>query len=125
MRRRQFPFSHKIALTDLAKEQEVIKYGELIGKTNKEIKAGCLVDHNNIYSVPRDYESELVEETDEEPVEIRRSADDEKIQFLGYRRSDGRVGIRNHVLILPACACGSVSSRIVCKSGERSCEYCI
>ena len=107
------PFSHKIALTDLAKEQEVIKYGELIGKTNKEIKAGCLVDHNNIYSVPRDYESELVEETDEEPVEIRRSADDEKIQFLGYRRSDGRVGIRNHVLILPACACGSESSRIV------------
>lgn len=50
------------------------------------------MDHNNIYSVPRDYESELVEETDEEPVEIRRSADDEKIQFLGYRRSDGRSG---------------------------------
>ena len=28
------------------------------------------------------------------------------MEFLGYRRSDGRVGIRNHVLILPACACG-------------------
>ena len=56
------PFSHKIALTDLGAEQEVIKYGELIGKTNKEIKAGCLVDHNNIYSVPRDYESEYVQE---------------------------------------------------------------
>ena len=74
---------------------------------------GKMCIRDSIYSVPRDYESELVEETDEEPVEIRRSADDEKIQFLGYRRSDGRVGIRNHVLILPACACGSESSRIV------------
>ena len=35
------------------------------------------------------------------------------MKFMGYRRSDGRVGIRNHVLILPACACGSESSRIV------------
>lgn len=35
------------------------------------------------------------------------------MEFLGYRRSDGRVGIRNHVLILPACACGSESCRVV------------
>ena len=101
------PFSHKISLTDLEEGQE------LIGKTTRKINAGCLVDHNNIYSVPRDYESELVEEKGEEPVEIKKSEKGEKIQFLGYRRSDGRVGIRNHVLILPACACGSESSRIV------------
>ncbi len=35
------------------------------------------------------------------------------MKFWGYRRSDGRVGIRNHVLILPACACGSESCRVV------------
>ncbi len=35
------------------------------------------------------------------------------MKFMGYRRADGRVGIRNHVLILPTCACGSESSRIV------------
>ena len=35
------------------------------------------------------------------------------MKFMGYRRSDGRVGIRNHVLILPTCACGSESARIV------------
>ncbi|MGX8705089.1 MAG: UxaA family hydrolase [bacterium] len=34
-------------------------------------------------------------------------------QFWGYRRAEGRPGIRNHVLILPTCACGSESSRIV------------
>ena len=35
------------------------------------------------------------------------------MQFWGYKRKEGRAGIRNHVLILPACACGSESARIV------------
>ena len=35
------------------------------------------------------------------------------MQFWGYRRTEGRPGIRNHVLILPTCACGSESARIV------------
>ncbi len=35
------------------------------------------------------------------------------MQFWGYKRREGRAGIRNHVLILPTCACGSESARIV------------
>ena len=35
------------------------------------------------------------------------------MEFYGYRRAEGRPGIRNHVLILPTCACGSESCRIV------------
>lgn len=35
------------------------------------------------------------------------------MKFQGYKRSDGSVGIRNHVLILPGCACASESCRIV------------
>ena len=35
------------------------------------------------------------------------------MEFWGYRRSEGRAGIRNHVLILPSCVCGSESARIV------------
>ena len=35
------------------------------------------------------------------------------MEFYGYRRKEGRPGIRNHILILPACACGSESCRIV------------
>lgn len=35
------------------------------------------------------------------------------MEFYGYRRKEGRPGIRNHVLILPTCACGSESCRIV------------
>ena len=35
------------------------------------------------------------------------------MEIMGYKRSDEKVGIRNHVLILPTCACASESSRIV------------
>lgn len=35
------------------------------------------------------------------------------MKFLGYKRPDGRVGIRNHVLILPTCACSSETCRLV------------
>lgn len=33
--------------------------------------------------------------------------------FYGYKRPDGRVGIRNHVLILPASVCASDTTRII------------
>ena len=31
----------------------------------------------------------------------------EPMTFLGYRRPDGTVGVRNHVLVIPTCACSS------------------
>ena len=35
------------------------------------------------------------------------------MNFYGYKRSDGRVGIRNKVLILPASVCASDTTRII------------
>ena len=106
------PYCHKIALTDLAEGAEVFKYGELIGKTNCPIARGHLVNHENIHSVPRDYDSELVEDTGaEEALPLVKT--ESGMKFWGYRRAEGRPGIRNHVLILPGCACGSESARVV------------
>lgn len=109
--RQAIPACHKVALTPLAEGEDVIKYGELIGRTNAPVEAGCLVNHETIYSVPRDYESELVEDTGEALPEFVRTKTG--LQFWGYRRAEGRPGIRNHVLILPGCACGSETARIV------------
>jgi altronate dehydratase large subunit len=35
------------------------------------------------------------------------------MDILGYKRPDGSVGIRNHVLILPTCACASETCRVI------------
>ncbi len=54
------PYCHKIALKDFEQDEDVVKYGELIGRTLQPIGKGHWVSHNNIYSVPRDYESEMI-----------------------------------------------------------------
>ena len=40
------------------------------------------------------------------------------MEFYGYRRPDGRVGIRNKILILPASVCASDTARIVANQVE-------
>ncbi|EHO79672.1 UxaA family hydrolase [Fusobacterium ulcerans] len=35
------------------------------------------------------------------------------MKFYGYKRSDGKVGVRNHVLILPASVCASDAARMI------------
>ncbi len=40
------------------------------------------------------------------------------MNFYGYRRPDGRVGVRNHVLILPASICASDTARIIASQVE-------
>ena len=133
------PYCHKIALEDLAEGADVLKYGELIGRATQPVAKGHWVSDKNILSVPRDYKSELIplaeggsviddgqERTfggnpgeglsaDEilKDLDVVRDPKTGRMQFWGYKRKEGRAGIRNHVLILPSCACGSESSRIV------------
>jgi altronate dehydratase large subunit len=35
------------------------------------------------------------------------------MEFAGYVRPDGRVGVRNHVLVMPTCACSSDVARLI------------
>ena len=108
------PYCHKIALSDIPKGGQVIKYGESLGEVSEDIQAGSWIADHNLFSVPRDYDSELAGEDFVMCAKQSEGAPDmEGFQFWGYRRREGRPGIRNHVLILPTCACGSESCRIV------------
>ena len=40
------------------------------------------------------------------------------MNFWGYKRPDGKVGIRNHILILPASICASDTTRIIASQVE-------
>ena len=108
------PFCHKAALSDIPKGANVIKYGESLGEVSKDIKTGEWVNETNLFSVPRDYDSELADENFVMCAKQSEGNPERKeLKFWGYRRKEGRPGIRNHVLILPTCACGSESCRIV------------
>lgn len=43
--------------------------------------------------------------------------------FLGYKRSDGRVGIRNHILVLPCSVCASDTTRKVASEIEEAVTF--
>ena len=108
------PFCHKIALQDIPKGGQVIKYGESLGEVSEDIGTGHWIAEHNLFSVSRDYDNELVGDDFVMCAKQSEGAPElEGFKFWGYRRAEGRPGIRNHVLILPTCACGSESSRIV------------
>lgn len=54
------PIWHKVALKKIGKGDKVFKYGEIIGEASVDIAKGGWVSHENIFSVPRDYESEMI-----------------------------------------------------------------
>ena len=112
------PIWHKVALKKIGAGEKIFKYGEIIGEASEEIAAGGWVSHENIFSVPRDYESEMKESFQGSAFSCQEKllkAESRKLKakFWGYKRTEGRAGIRNHVLILPTCACGSETARIV------------
>ena len=54
------PIWHKVALRPIGKGDKVFKYGEVIGEAATDIAAGGWVSHENIFSVPRDYQCEMI-----------------------------------------------------------------
>jgi len=44
----RIPFGFKVALTDIARGEPVVKYGESIGKASQAIRKGALVHIHNI-----------------------------------------------------------------------------
>lgn len=44
------PFGHKFAIEDIKKDQEILKYGEIIGHATEDIAAGAYVHVHNVVS---------------------------------------------------------------------------
>ncbi|WP_099469308.1 UxaA family hydrolase [Konateibacter massiliensis] len=90
---------HKFALKDIAENEPVIKYGARIGFAKEAIKEGAWIHTHNVKTALGDvleytYQPQLVEE-----------AKTEEAFFEGYRRADGKVGVRNEIWIIPTVGC--------------------
>ena len=106
---------HKIALCDIKKGENVIKYGYPIGHATEDIKAGDSVHTHNI----KTNLSELLEYTYEpEFEEIERR---EERFFNGYVRKNGDVGIRNEIWIVNTVGCvNKVAETLAAKTGAKA-----
>ena len=94
------PAGHKVALEDMAEGTDIVKYGFPIGHLLTSVKKGGLIDHTNLKTnleglLDYTYEPDLKET---EPAAV-------PAYFKGYRRKDGRAGVRNELWIIPTVGC--------------------
>ena len=97
---------HKFALCDIAKGENVIKYGLPIGHTLVDVAAGEHIHAHNTrtnlsdldtYRYQPDFQAEVAQPADRD-VQI-------------YRRANGDVGVRNELWILPTVGCVNAMAR--------------
>ncbi|MGN0142739.1 MAG: UxaA family hydrolase [Roseburia sp.] len=93
------PAGHKMAIADIPKGGEVIKYGFRIGNAKEDIRAGQWVHTHNVGTAL----GELLEYS-YEPVETTVQESEERT-FMGFKRPSGQVGVRNEVWIIPTVGC--------------------
>ena len=91
---------HKIALQDIEEGENVVKYGFPIGHLLSPVKKGALIDHTVLKT---NLEGLLEYKYEPQLTEIPSAA--EQAFFKGYRRKDGRAGIRNELWIIPTVGC--------------------
>ena len=94
------PSGHKMALKNLRKGENVIKYGYPIGHLLEDVQEGGLIDHRILKT---NLEGVLEYKYSPIPASVEKS--DVRATFKGYRRSDGQVGVRNELWVLPTVGC--------------------
>jgi len=95
----EIPQGHKMALQALAEGEHVIKYGFSIGHATAPVAPGDWVHTHNMKT---NLEGEL--EYTYNP-DLRFPEKLEPKTFRGFRRGDGKVGIRNEIWIIPTVGC--------------------
>lgn len=111
---------HKVALCDLETNQSVFKYGYPIGQTTQPIKAGEHVHSHNLRTGLSGAESYCYSPINK-ITEMTESID----TFLGYRRENGKVGIRNEIWIINTVGCvNRTAERIAQECEKRFADQC-
>lgn len=104
---------HKVALRDIKKGENVIKYGYPIGHALEDIKAG---EHIHTHNIKTNLSGVLEYKYEPQRNEIPKT---EKRTFMGYRRKNGRVGIRNEIWIVNTVGCVNKTSEILAREANR------
>lgn len=97
------PAGHKVALRNFTEGENVIKYGFPIGHVIRDVIKGSCIDHSCIKT-----NLEGLLDYSYEPSEVvlaSNSAVAGTRTFKGFRRSDGQVGVRNQLWVIPTVGC--------------------
>lgn len=93
------PSGHKIAVCDINKGESIIKYGYPIGGAKEDIKTGGWVHTHNAKTLLGDLLTYKYEPN------FLKTTNTRTDYFMGYKRNDGKVGVRNEIWIIPTVGC--------------------
>jgi altronate hydrolase len=116
--RATIPKGHKIALENIPVGTNIIKYGFPIGHATEDIKRGEWVHSHNVKTNLGDIlEYQYHPEGVENPVIKTIPA-----TFQGFRRKNGRVGVRNEIWIIPTVGCVNRTAQLIAKGANDTCK---
>ncbi len=124
----EIPAGHKMALCDIKKGEPVIKYGYRIGIAKEDISAGSWIHTHNVGTALGDildYSYEPVDTQSKDGVNAAGSPDGSTAAprtFMGYRRPNGKVAVRNEVWIIPTVGCVNNIASAIAKAANASLE---
>ena len=106
------PQGHKMALKNLTENDQVVKYGFSIGHATASIAPGDWVHTHNMKTnlsgeIEYTYNPNITHPAPQTPG-----------TFLGYRRKDGKVGIRNEIWIIPTVGCVNDVAKALVKENQ-------
>ncbi len=100
---------HKVAITNMRLNENVVKYGYPIGHAIKEVAMG---EHVHTHNMKTNLDG--IEEYQFNQKFTPNPYKQENLSFQGYRRKSGDVGIRNELWIVPTVGCvNGVAERMI------------
>ena len=109
------PAGHKVATAAITKGEVVRKFGQIIGFATANISPG---DHVHIHNLGM-AELDLDHSFGSDCREVEMVPEAERANFEGYVRPDGRVGVRNYILVLSTVNCSATVTRRIAEEFRR------
>jgi altronate hydrolase len=106
---------HKIAITDIKVNENIIKYGFPIGHSIVDVAKGQWIHTHNIKT-----NLDGIKEYKFSQQLIENTFSNRNLTFNGYKRIDGNVGIRNELWIVPTVGCvNGIADKIIERFKEK------
>lgn len=108
------PQGHKLAARALSAGDLVLRYGQIIGQATVDIAKGEHVHSHNMGMGKHTQNYDFASEN------AALSTIDTPRTFMGYQRSNGRVGTRNYIGILTSVNCAGSVAQFIAEAAEKS-----
>ncbi|MGN0655255.1 MAG: UxaA family hydrolase [Ruminiclostridium sp.] len=99
---------HKFALKPIKAGEQVVKYGEIIGRATRDIAVG---EHVHSHNMETNLSGVLEYSYDKKDIPPLKPEESRKI--TAYRRKNGDIGIRNELWVIPTVGCVNSQARLI------------